>query len=115
MSKTDASPLGSLPQDDNAKPVQVGSSFTTTDVTTVPKTSPVSYSSSAITIAIPDGAVEFIVLPTTDLRVSSLSDVSSYDLVKLGSKESFPVARMSSVYIVRDSADGSAYIRFTIV
>jgi hypothetical protein len=115
MAKTDASPLGSLSKDDNMTAVQTGNSFTTTDVTGTPVTSPASYTNATTTITIPDGAVEMIIMPTTDLRISELSNVAAYDLIKANTKESIPVARMSTLYITRDASSGSAYFRFVIV
>ncbi len=115
MSKASAT-LGGLVKDGNGQSIQIGGQFVTQDATGTPQTSPISYSSTTIyPIVVPDTAIEMIIMPTTDLRVSEKSDVSRYDLVKANSKECFPVARMQTVYIQESAADGSAYVRFTTI
>lgn len=114
MSKT-GNFLGSLAREDNGNSVQIGSSIQTSDSTGTPKTSPLAYSSSVITITIPDNAVEFIVNPTTAMRISEIVGMSQYDVIAANSKEAIPCARMDFIYIVRDSADGTLNFRFTLV
>jgi hypothetical protein len=113
MSKSTATPLGSLPIDANGAEIQIAGQFVTADVTGTPITSPLSYTNATTTLVVPDSGIEFIVLPTTDLKVSNKSDMSSYDLVKANTKECFPVARMQNIYVTEASADGTAYFRFT--
>ncbi len=109
------SPLNSLQMDSNQKPVQVGSSFSTQDATTSAKTSPLAVSSVVIAITVPDRAVEFIVNPSADMRISDVSDASTYDVIAAGTKESIPCARMQTIYVVRNSGDLTLNFRFTLV
>jgi hypothetical protein len=114
MAKT-GTPLNTLIRDDNTTAVQIGSSIQTSDATATPQNSPLAFSNTVITIVIPDNAVEFIVAPSKDLRVSELANMSTYDVVATGTKEAIPCARMQNIYIVRDSADGTLNFRFTLV
>lgn len=114
MSKTGTS-SNNLFQGAKGEPIQIGGSFQTSDATGTPQNSPLSYTTGVITIAVPDNAVELILNPTTDLRVSELLAMTTYDIVIGGSKESIPVARMSNVYVKRDSASGTLNFRFTII
>ena len=91
------------------------SRFVTQDAAGSPLVSPLAYTGSVTTLAVPVDAVQLILAPTTDLRISEDSGAARYDLVAAGSKEAFPVAGMSAVYIRRDSADGSLRFRFTVV
>lgn len=103
--------LATLIRDQNNIPVQIGSSFTTIDADT--KASPFTLSGGIDTIAVPEGAVEFIVNPTSaNLFISSFSDLSSYDVVINGSKESVPCSRMKNIYV---QGSGVINFRFTIV
>lgn len=114
MSKPQSS-LASLVRDTNKEPVQIGSSFITNDASASPKVSPLAYSSSVITLAVPDGAVELILFPSTDLRVSEVVGMAQYDVIASASKEAIGCARMTNIYITRDSADGSLRFRWTII
>lgn len=105
--------LGSLLQDSNGVQLQITNSFTNTDNSASPQASPINYDSNVLTIVPPDNAVECILNPTTDLRVSSLADISAYDIILAGTKESLPVGRMAALYVKQDSANGILYIRFT--
>ncbi len=111
--------LGSLARDSNQTPVQSGSMFTTADAAGSPVTSPIAVSASIVSIVIPDGAVEMVVLAVgADLRVSDTAGFSAtnFDLITNGSKEVLPVARMQNVYLLRNaSTDVTVYFRFTIV
>lgn len=107
--------LGSMMRDDNHEPLQIGTSFQTSDATASPKNSPLAYSSTTITITVPDNAAEFICQPSTDLRVSEVSSMATYYIVRSSTAEAIPCVKMSSIYIVRDSADGTLQFRFTLV
>lgn len=95
--------------------VQIGGSFATADATASPKTSPLSYTNAVTTITVPVNAVEFIVNPSTDMRISELVGMAQYDVVIGGSKESVPCSKMSSIYITRDSVSGTLNFRFTVI
>lgn len=92
--------------------IPIANNFTTQDATGTPQTSPLSYSNSVITIAVPEDAAEMVLFPTTDLRVSEIVAASRYDVIQANTKEIVACANMDSIYIVRDSADGSLRFRF---
>lgn len=107
--------IGSLIKDENAISVQIGSSFLTSDASDSPKNSPLTLSGSVQAIAVPADAVEFIIYPiTNDVKVSELSALTTYDSVAKSTKESFPCARMSNIYIQGTTSD-VVYFRFTVV
>lgn len=115
MSKGNILPYVALVRDANGSALQTAARFTTQDISGTPKVSPLAYSSSVITIAVPDGALQFIVSPTTDMRISNDVTMTTYDLIAAGAKEALPVALMSSVYIKRDAVDGTVRFRFAEV
>jgi len=96
----------------NNKQVLAANHFVTSDATGTPLESPLAYSNSVITIEVPTDAVELILKPTTDLRVSEVVGMGTYYMIDEGSAEVFGVADMDKVYIVRDSADGVVNFRF---
>jgi len=104
-----------LPTDSRGAAIQAGNYFQTQDATGTPQTSPLSYSSSPITIVVPQGAILVSFLPTTDMLVSELSNLAQYDLIKANTKEVINCAQMANIYIQRSSADGSLYFKFTFV
>lgn len=112
---TGISSLGPLVKDSNNHKVQIGSGFTVADVTTVPQTSPLSYTTGVVTIVVPDRAVEMILSPTTDLRISDTVGVATYDVIKANTKESIPCARQQNIYLQRDASNGTLNFRFTVV
>lgn len=115
MSKTNATPLGALTRDDNNTAVQSANGFATSDATASPQSSPISYTTGVVTIVVPDNAIECILMPTTDLRVSTDSGVAAYDLIKANTKESIPCTRTQNIYVQRDASNGSLYFRFHTV
>ena len=104
--------FGSLARDPTNYPLPFATKFGTKDSSGTPKLSPLNYSSSIITLVVPNDAVWFSVSPTTDLRVSEDPAMASYDVVPTAGRESFYVALMANVYIVWDSADGIARFKF---
>jgi hypothetical protein len=104
-----------LVRDASTAAIQIGSSFQTSDGTVSPQGSPLAYTTGMITVVPPVGAVEFIVNPSTDLRVSENSSMSTYDIVKAGTKESIPCAKMSAIYLIKDASNGTMNFRFTII
>lgn len=115
MAKNTLTSLRSLVRDEDRVPVQIGSSFQTSDATTVPQTSPLAYAGTEIALTVPDRAVELIVNPSTALRIYETTGSTSYDVIAAASKEAVPCARMTTVYIVRDSASGTLNFRWTLV
>lgn len=91
----------------NHEAVQIANSFQTF--------APISFTVATTALTVPAGAVEFIVAPTTDLKVSDDNTFTRYDKVVAGTKEAFGCARMTTIYITRSGGDGTAYGRWTIV
>lgn len=115
MAKNGLQSLNSLVRDQDRVPIQIGSSFQTEDATSTPQTSPLSYTASTTNLVVPDNAVEFVCQPTTALRISENSDMTPYDVIASNTKEAIPCARMSNIYITRDSSSGTLNFRFTLV
>ena len=114
MAKT-AQPFTELPLDDRGQPIQIGKEFTTQDASGTVQPSPLSYTTGQAVITIPDRAVEFIVAPTTDLRVSEVAGMARYDIVQAGTKEVFPCAFMESIFIKANATAGTLRFRFTLI
>lgn len=107
--------FGQLPRDSGGDVIPSATKFVTQDATGSPQISPLAYSSSVITLVVPDDALQLILAPTTDLRVSEDVAMGRYDVVTAGSKEAFAVALMQNVYIKRDAVDGTVRFRFAKV
>lgn len=95
--------------------VQIGNAFVTADNSASVKNSPLTVSSSVLTIVPPDNAVEFIVNPSADMKISNDLTMTTYDVIASGTKESVPCAKMSAIYIVRSSGDLTLNFRFTVI
>lgn len=107
--------ISSMIKDENGISVQIGNGFKTVDASASPKLSPITLTGGVQSIQIPEGAVEIILMPTTnDLAVTEDPLDASYDLVLKSSKESFPCARMPAIYVQGTTGD-TLYFRFTIV
>ena len=104
-----------LARDDNRVPIMTGSGFETQDATGTPQTSPLSYSSSVITIAIPENAAEVVLLPSTALRVSDIVGMTRYFTIPADTALALGISKMDNLYIVRDSADGTLNFYFITV
>lgn len=115
MAKTGSKLTNNITREASSIGVQAGGSFVVADVTGSPQTSPLSYTTGVITIVVPDNAIEMIVSPSTDIRVSDTAGVATYDIVRAGTKESIPCASMQNIYFQRDAASGTLLYRFTIL
>jgi hypothetical protein len=104
-----------LPKDAYNNAMQSGNGFQTQDDTDTPQTSPLAYSSSVITIKVPTAAIEMILFPTTDLLVSDVANMATYDLITGDTKESLPCAGQRYIYLKRSTVDGSLRFRFTMI
>lgn len=107
--------FGPLARDGHGGSLQTATKFGTQDASDPPKTSPLPYTSVIITLVMPADAVQLILAPTTDLRVSDDPAMGRYDLVTAGSKEAFPVALLTNVYLRRNTIDGAVHFRFARV
>jgi len=101
-----------LARDQSGGVIQIASSFATTNGT---QNSPLSYTNAITAIIIPDGAVELVIAPSTDLKISEDSTMTTYDVIVGGSKEAIGCSRMNTIYITRSSGNGTATFRFSKV
>lgn len=115
MSKTGSQLTNNITIDGSRKSVQTSGSFAVADATGTPIVSPKAYTNSVITLVVPDNAIEFVVAPSTALRVSDAVAMTNYYVVAASTAESFPCAKMQNIYITRDSADGTAQFRFNVL
>jgi hypothetical protein len=104
-----------LLRDGSYNPVPVASGFATQDGTATPQDSPLSYTATIITLAVPARAVEVILRPTTLLRVSEDFTMTRYKIIDAGMDTVFPVGRQANVYIRQDSASGTVTFTFNLV
>jgi hypothetical protein len=108
--------FGSTARDSSGVALQTATQFVTQDSAASPLTSPLTYTGTTIiTITIPDPAIQMILSPSTDLRVSEDPAMVHYDIIAAGAKEAFAVALMPKAYIRRDTADGTVRFRFAEV
>jgi hypothetical protein len=52
-------------------------------------------------------------MPTTDMRLSNIVWMTTYDVLKANIKETIGCAWMANLYIIRDSADWSLNFKFS--
>ena len=95
-----------------ASEAQIGASFITHDSSATPKTSPLAYSSSVLTIDVPTNAAEIVLKPSTDLRISEVSTGSPYFLINSSTTQAISVGSTDKFYIVRDASDGTLNFYF---
>lgn len=111
--------LGSLPRDDNKIAIQAGGTFVTQDATGTPQESPLTVSSTNITISIPAKAVEMVIRTDVTLRVSDQTDPVGGDqhyVQGASTTEIYQVARMDNLYLVREGgSDATVQFRFNLV
>lgn len=109
--------LGRLARDSNRKELQAGTGISTQDATTVPITSPYTYLGvgNITTINIPTNAAEFIIKPSTDLRISELNTMARSYTVSAGATHAFSVAGMNLIYIDAVAAGGVLNFYFLTV
>lgn len=101
-----------LVREDDNEALQILTKFQTEDGAVPSNRSPLIYSTVIKKIVVPNDVFEFVLSPSTDLRISSLPNVSNYDKILAGSKEVLPIGRMSNVYIRGDVAGGTLFFRF---
>ncbi len=104
-----------LKRDASHEPMQVAKAIQTYDATAVAQASPLAYSSNVVTIAIPTTAAEMVCRPTTNMEVSELVAMGSYFTVEGGVTTIIPCANTDTLYIKRESADGSLHFYFHLV
>lgn len=104
--------FGGLARDYTGSNLQTATRFATVDISGTPKVSPLAYSSSILTITVPNFATQLVLAPSTALRVSEDPAMASYYLIPAGACEALSVALMPLVYIKRDTADGTVSFRF---
>lgn len=101
-----------LAKDASNNPIQIGNGFVTADASQSPQLSPLSLTGSVQTINVPRNAVEFIVFPSADMKISEDVAMASYDTITATTKESIPCAKMDKIYV---QGSGTLKFRFTMV
>lgn len=117
MAKQSSNSLaGNIIRDGSRTPIQVAGSFQTNDSTGTPQTSPLTVSTSVVTLVVPDNAIQVSFLPlSADMRVSELVGMGQYDVVRQNTKEVISCAKMQNIYVKRDAAaDVSLNFKFIL-
>ena len=107
-----------LPKDSNNVPVHVARGFVTTDNSGTPKTSPLSVTTTEVSIVVPSNAVELIIVNTSQaLRVSETSGgtATSYFLIAAGSGEVIQMGEGGTLYIRADSITSTVQFYFRTI
>ncbi len=106
-----------LAPDANGKPVQFGGSFVTVDATGTPIASPKTVSSSEIDFKVPANAIQMVISNNANaLRIyETTSSTSYYVLPASSSNFIIDCAKMTDIYMIRDSADVTVQFMFVIV
>ena len=100
--------FSNLAKDGSSRVMQVASGIKTEDASAVPQESPLAYTAADVTtITVPSNCAEFVMKPSTNLRVSEEVAMGSYFVVDGGSWHIVPVGRTDTLYIKGDSADGT--------
>ena len=95
-----------LPMDAMNQAVQVPAGFQTMDATGTPQTSPLTVSNIKITIVVPDGAAELVIVYTDiSIRVSEDTTMAQYFVLPAGFSAVIPVANLDNVFLIRDGAN----------
>ena len=106
---------GQFTKDESSQSAKLGNQIVTADITASPKTSPLTVSNAAITLAVPTNAISVTFFSTSnDVRVSDVSGVSTYFVLKASVLVTIPCAKMSSIYVLRDGgSDATLQFFFT--
>ena len=98
--------------DSNKSPAQIMTTFDSIGDSAAPYISPFTYTTSVVGLTVPNEAYEFILNPSTALRVSNIASMSYYDVIAANSKEALPCADIDSIYIRGDSSGGTMNFRY---
>ncbi len=109
-----------MAHDGDGYAIQSATKFQCEDATGTTIKSPKTVSSTEIDLLVPTDAVTFVMKPVgADVRVANTdtgTGAAPYYVVKDGTLESFPVASMAAVYLLRDAAvDATVHFRFELV
>lgn len=112
MAKSNLTAAGALYRDGHNSAVQVAGTFTTRDVTGTPLASPLAYSTTEIPLLVPEEAIRVLLYASTALRVSEVTGMARYFVLPATTLWRLDVARMTTVFVKRDSADGTLQFMF---
>jgi len=101
-----------LPKDGSARVMQVATGIETSDATATPQTSPLTYTTSTTTITIPADCAELNLKPSTALKVSEDSTMTTYFVIDADSWHTIPVGRTDYLYIAGETAGGTLNFYF---
>jgi len=101
--------FGGLVNDGNRNAMQFGSFLQTSDATDTPVTSPATVTTGT-TLTVPQNAVQVTLSSSAALRISELSDVSTYFVLPANATITIDLTRLSLLYLKQDS--GSCTVQF---
>lgn len=115
MAKIGSALSSNVTFDASRNPVQVGGSFQTQDQATT--NSPLTVSSSIITLTVPDNAITLTLTGVTNsTRISEKSNMSSYYVLAANNTLVLEVSKQQYVYLLRDgAADSVVSFYFTLL
>lgn len=104
-----------LPKDGSQIPVQIGSSFQTSDGAVSPVGSPLTFTATQ-TITVPQNAAEMVLVsPTNAITVSENSSSTTYFTMPASTFCVINCARMSNIYLTEASSGTTVSFYFTII
>ena|SRR5882757_5331672 len=112
--KADPSNFGGLVNDGNRNAMQFGNWPQTSDATASPVTSPVTVTTGTI-LTIPNNAAQIVISSSAALRISELSDVSTYFVLPANTLLTIDIARLGLLYLKQDSGSCTVQFYFSVV
>lgn len=97
--KNNGQNFGPLAKSANQSDIQVGSSFQTQDNTGTPQTSPLAYTTSLVTLVVPDNATQFIFTASTAINISELSTMARYYTQPINTPMTIDCSRLQNIYL----------------
>ena len=98
----------------NAMTGVLGSWFQTSDATSSPINSPTTVTTGT-TLTVPSNAAQIVISSSAALRISELSDMSTYFVLPASGMITLDVARLSLLYLKQDSGSCTVQFYFNVV
>lgn len=107
--------FGGTPTDANRVAlITLGSWPQTSDATGTPVNSPATVTTGT-TLTVPERAVQVVISSSAALRISELSDVSTYFVLQANGTITLDVTRLGLLYLKQDSGSCAVQFYFSIV
>lgn len=108
--------FGGAVVDSNHQPlIGMGAGIQTSDITTVPVTSPIPAVTTGTTLLIPLNAIEITIISSSALRVSETSGTTGYFVIPAATAFTFGTARMGSIFLKQDSTSCVVSFYFAVI